>query len=250
MLYLEDDWELLAPVQLSDRLRAVINTMQSENEPRYEDREHISEFMWILHVCKQILGNKTTSLVQILLNEQSQRECAIGNVNVEDFNGSGLGTCSKEKLVQGGWSTSDANVLKHMSVPYHRHEFSLLTPFSMRDHTFSYWPGISFNPGVWDLQKLKGILLKYRSESIPKSNDSLSGTGTKTGTGNPLRYIRNVFNTKNILFEQEFSLLSWFTGMRIGYLSGVVFRHIGDVSSYVLNNNTKRPWDHNSTRTH
>lgn len=35
-------------------------------------------------------------------------------------------------------------------VEYRLHEFGLMNP----SHHFSYWPGFSFNPALWDLKRL------------------------------------------------------------------------------------------------
>lgn len=126
----------------------------------------------------------------------------------------------------GGW-------LRHVSIisnngtriqfPYQLHEFALLPVYTHRNHDFSYWPGFSLNPGLWDVKKIQHIL-----------NDTNKNAGANK---------KLWFNETFELFEQQFSLLSWFTGMKMAYLNAICFKHIGDESSYMLNNVTKRPWD-------
>lgn len=137
---------------------------------------------------------------QVLINDQSSRSCALGDVV----------KCTPELQGKSGWrrSTSSAypprdsseiDILNRNSLPpgftnfskeemicemhqsdscdsgnhtkstetrmgtadrhdgvgeegvdYRLHEFGLMNP----SHHFSYWPGFSFNPALWDLKKL------------------------------------------------------------------------------------------------
>lgn len=63
VLYLEDDWELLDPIRLSDG---------------WKDLElGLPKFFQLLNSGMQILA-ESNSIVQVLMNEQSQRSCSLG----------------------------------------------------------------------------------------------------------------------------------------------------------------------------
>ena len=91
-------------------------------------------------------------------------------------------------------------------------QFGTLHP----DHAgFTYWPGFSLNPGLWDVALLRAAL----------------GTETPFGAGEKR-------------FEQHFSMAVADAGLRTANLPRVVMRHIGtDTSAYRLNDEP-RPWDH------
>ena len=99
-------------------------------------------------------------------------------------------------------------------IRYSLHEFGT----SDVSHAFTYWPGFTLNPAVWDLSVLR----------------SLMNGG-------------EFFNSSETRFEQAFSLAAHRAGVRVAYLPHMTFRHIGvDVSAYQLMNAT-RPWDATST---
>ena len=130
--------------------------------------------------------------------------------------------CNVAELEGGGWpyffNYSTGSI--YGQIPYYIHEFGVMPLYSSRNHKFSYWPGISLNPGLWDLEKIRSLL-----EKSNLTKDVL------------------LFKNESPLFEQQFSLLMWFIGAKVSYLGAVLFRHIGDISSYTLNNVTSRPWD-------
>ena len=140
------------------------------------------------------------SVVQVLLNDQSSRGCAYANF--DDYGPKVLGIA--------GWRRQTANL------EYRLHEFGTLEP----SHVFTYWPGVTLNPAVWDLDALKCTF-----------NEVL---------GRP-----PVFNVSDRRFEQSFSLQSYDAGLQVAYLPRVSFAHVGDESAYALNN-FSRPWDNYS----
>ena len=117
------------------------------------------------------------TLTQILLNDQSTRACAYDEP-------SGLclqsGTVGKAGWTRAGWV---------------QHEFGSLHP----DHQFSYWPGFSLNPGLWDLERLRA---------------GMAEVGVR-------------FDVEDDRFEQSFSLRCYDVGVEVGHMAGVVVRHIG-----------------------
>ena len=131
--------------------------------------------------------------------------------------------CNVLNLEFGGWSygvnyTVDTNI--SVMIPYQLHEFGIIPLYTNRNHQFSYWPGLSLNPGIWDLHKIQKLF-----------------------HGSKLNRIASIFNTDSPVFEREFSLRMWFMGAKMSYLGAVIFHHIGDISSYGLNNASARPWD-------
>ncbi|CAN0483998.1 unnamed protein product, partial [Hapterophycus canaliculatus] len=77
---------------------------------------------------------------QVLLNDQSTRNCAWGDT----------ATCTAETRGTAGWARRTP-----ATVDYRLHEFGLLAP----SHSFTHWPGFSLNPALWDLARLDG---RYR----------------------------------------------------------------------------------------
>jgi protein O-GlcNAc transferase len=102
----------------------------------------------------------------------------------------------------GGWSR---NLLQqHNTIHYKLHEFATVDP----THTFSYWPGFSLNPGVWDVVALKRLGINFSEEME--------------------------------LFERRFALDLWEKGLHVAYLPFQSAVHIGappgtNGSAYVLN---------------
>ncbi len=97
-------------------------------------------------------------------------------------------------------------------------------------HGFRFWPGLSLNPGLWDL---RSIMRTYSSVYIHEEDQHNHGYGAV-----------EVFDALDGTFEHKFTIEAHVAGLRMAYLSGSsVFDHIGDkVSAYALNG-FKRPWD-------
>jgi hypothetical protein len=104
---------------------------------------------------------------------------------------------------RAGWRRRSAG-----GVSYLEHEFGCLED----GHTFTHWPGFSLNPGVTDLARMK----------------------RHCGGG--------VFDEAAARFEQEFSVRCYDGGARTAHMDGVKVKHLGEVSSYVLND-AARPFD-------
>jgi hypothetical protein len=99
------------------------------------------------------------------------------------------------------------------SHPYLLHEFGVLDG-AMR---FSYWPGLSLNPGLWDVELLQREL----------------------GRVLPAHRAKQPFDETDPHFERRFSVTGLMAGLRMAFLPAVVFGHIGKESAYVINNNRR-----------
>jgi hypothetical protein len=113
----------------------------------------------------------------------------------------------------GGWPITIPQVDHYASghMEYRVHEFGT----AQMDHPFTYWPGFSLNPGLWDIEALRTL-------------------GAR-------------FNTSDRHFEQKFSLNLHDNGLRMAFLPMETAAHIGDplageVSAYILND-LPRWWD-------
>lgn len=139
-------------------------------------------------------------LVQVIINDQSDRACAYAIP----------GGCDQESVLgTAGWRRSTTE-----GVQYSLHEFGVIEP----SHLFTYWPGFTLNPAVWDVRALE--------------------CGHQHHLGTSPR-----FDASDERFEQSFSLATYDAGLRVAYLPRVSFAHIGvDESAYGLNN-ISRPWD-------
>ena len=99
-------------------------------------------------------------------------------------------------------------------IDYRLHDYGTVEP----GHAFTYWPGFSLNPALWDVRRLQCAF----SESFDEPP---------------------VFNSSDARFEQSFSLRAYDAGIRVAYLPRVSFAHTGvDQTAYQLNNFT-RPFD-------
>ena len=132
-------------------------------------------------------------ILQVLVNDQTNRECAEGTA-------ASLEGCSGK----AGWGRKVKGGLEYLE-----HEFGSLDSA----HTFTYWPGFSLNVGVTDLDRVR----------------KWCGGG-------------GVFGESDKRFEQSFSLRCWQGGAKVAHLKGVKVKHLGVISSYVLNGET-RPFD-------
>jgi len=183
---------------------------------------------------------------QVLFNEQSNRDCAIGNNSSRcsrtrsSSSSSSSGSNDDDSLSQlslGGWIvhrsihidswTEEREMFSfNASVPYSLHEFglaasSLTSSFSNhRNHDFSYWPGFSFNPGLWDLATIR--------RSLMACMDIIEG---------------DVFDVSDHGFEHKFSLLAYEIGLNMAYLPIVLFEEISRGHSAYRLNNITRPWE-------
>ena len=201
LLLVEDDMLLLSRPELHPLLRTCLLN------GRAAPTEH--PFVAALEAAAREL--RRGHVHQLLFNSQVSRECAEG---AED--------CALGDISRGGWPANGS------AVPYSLHEFAAAdssswdTAADARIHAFSYWPGLSLNPGLWDLQEVLRL-------------GSCCSSGRLFAQQDP-----------SVLFEQAFSALSLAAGLRMGYLPAVFFRHIGDVSAYVLSE-TRRPTDRRSS---
>jgi len=95
-------------------------------------------------------------------------------------------------------------------IHYNVHEFGV----TGQQHPFTYWPGFTLNPAMWN---------------VPVLRARVQAAGG--------------FNSTDPRFEQSLSLKLFASGVAVAYLPQLNFQHVGvDVSAYVLNN-ASRPWD-------
>ena len=147
-----------------------------------------------LHVLRA--SSSDEPVVEVLLNDQSSRSCAYASEEDCPL----LGSAGWPRLTNG--------------TNYRLHDYGTVEP----GHAFTYWPGFSLNPGLWDVRRLACAF------------DAAFGEGP-------------VFNTSDARFEQSFSLRAYDAGLRVAYLPRVSFAHTGvDESAYGLNN-VSRPFD-------
>lgn len=165
---------------------------------------------------------------EVLFNEQSQRPCSLGN----------RGECNMSLITGGGWlqsvqclnqcavvkTCSDSNLSYSLHEPYlnsmNNYYYAINDELvHYRDHSFRIWPGLSLNPGVWDLQEIKRLWATQYDITVPIFNESITG------------------------FEAQYSLKMYHAGANMAYLHECIFQHIGtDISAYSLND-MKRSWD-------
>jgi len=136
----------------------------------------------------------------------------------EEKKGSSSSNSSSSSSGGGGGGSSSS------SITYSLHEFGSMDPH----HDFSYWPGLSLNPALWDL-----VLLRQAMTTTTTS----SGGGTGS----------SMFDEGDDRFEQSWSLKGYYQGVVVGYLHRHVFMHNGDdISAYNLNGE-KRGWESSSS---
>lgn len=206
LLYLEDDWLSLpktesGPFLLEEVLKAALHIMRPSpsSDAKLED-EKASPYS---PDCREVVS-------QVLFNEQTSRECAEGRTS-----------CEMSSVGRGGWPRLSSQPYCHggqdsdtemQSFRYLVHEFGLLDEATV----FSYWPGLSFNPGLWDLRAIVGGFEQL-------------GIGP------------SIFNEADPHFEQRFAVSALMAGLTMAYLPAVAFAHIGhEQSAYALNNFTRR----------
>lgn len=235
LLYLEDDWLFMQKPIVSSAFGAAVERVRSDEQKRSDtlsekEEKDASGATSLGNLVALVLSglevlrsshvdNDAQEVHQVLFNEQSQRLCAIGKQGC-DVNGNAL--------EMGGWpavTSSGGGAHGGHSIPYHLHEFGLMgypTAYGGRNHDFTYWPGLSLNPGLWDMHVVKSRF----------SNDRLTFPHPHT-----------IFNETNKVFEHQFSFVAWSERLQMAYFPGVFFEHIGDdISAYELND-IRRPWD-------
>ena len=160
--------------------------------------DHVS----VTHVLDEALAvlraaNEEEPVVEVLLNDQSSRSCAYA----------AEGGCPL--LGSAGWPRMTRD-----GIAYRLHDYGTVEP----GHAFTYWPGFSLNPALWDVRWLECAFTEA-FDTPP------------------------VFNSTDARFEQSFSLRAYDAGIRVAYLPRVSFAHTGvDQTAYALNNFT-RPFD-------
>ncbi|CAM9597734.1 unnamed protein product, partial [Sphacelaria rigidula] len=139
---------------------------------------------------------------QVLINDQSSRSCAYGN----------LAQCPRgTEGKNAGWPRPPVGTNCHDSpakTEYRLHEFGVM----YRSHAFSYWPGFSLNPALWDLRRLEH---SYRRKY-----------------NRPFRFNEgNIRQVRHLTMSVE--LLD--AGIEVAYLPDVTFQHVGTNSAYIAN---------------
>ena len=208
VLYIEDDWLSLG---FGSEAEAEVEAGASGRPTSATRSSVVADALAVLRS-----GRSGRPLAQVLLNDQSSRSCAQGFAEA----------CGTGVLGAGGWRRGGVDGGSGGggggSVPeYREHEFGLvLRP----PHGFSYWPGFSLNPGVWDLARLRAVGV------FPAETER---------AGAP-------FNVSDGRFEQSFSMRVADSGLRVAFLPRLTMRHLGvpaaGGSAYVISG-TPRPWD-------
>lgn len=223
-VYIEDDWEL-STFSLSLGLQSYFKWKQNTdwNAELFQFGSEQSETFYKLLWESARLLSRNKHIFQVLFNAQWDRNCSLGLETL----------CNSSLLSLGGWSSTES--LQH-DFPFSMHEFGI-TPrhpssaesvFKTRRHDFSYWPGFSLNPGIWDLEKIKNILESWHA------NKAMTGSSAVWG---------NYFSELDPAFEQHFSIVAHLCNMHVAYLHAIMFRHIGtEVSAYKLQG-FDRPWE-------
>lgn len=194
-----------------------------------------SSFTDVLRASISILVHNS-DVHEVLFNSQWNRNCSLGIMSF----------CDPKLLAAGGWFKMNHN---DWGFPYSLHEFGISPrpvftdneshELQRRRHDFSYWPGFSLNPGLWDLSKLKGII---KRQEFCQVESGISKKPVKSDT-NSMYQCCNLFSESDPSFEHQFALLGHLHGVQVAYLHAVLFSHIGvDMSAYKLNG-FFRPWD-------
>lgn len=157
---------------------------------------------------------------QVLFNEQSNRDCAVGNHK----------DCRQQDIRDGGWERKVFMNLNNsqFAIDYSLHEFGLTVSYkNQRNHNFNFWPGLSFNPGLWDLDRINRDIWSCLNDHSSSSNDIVSNVDR--------------FDENDLSFEWRFSILAYVNGLHMAYLPLLLWKHIGDISAYAISG-SKRPW--------
>ena len=155
LIYIEDDWRYIGH-NLDDQIMqalCILRTSDQQGVPVHE----------------------------VLFNEQSQRGCAVGDTS----------KCNIEKIKDGGWLQNQRCPLfctgeegcREVSVSYSLHEpfLNSMNNYYMviddrviryRDHSFNIWPGLTLNPGVWDILRIRELWSNTFPKSVPMFNES------------------------------------------------------------------------------
>lgn len=248
-LYLEDDWMILRHGMNQDivsndlyRLQVYSILIDSLSILGFHGDMHLPSLDTLDNITmSKVISieeshddnniSKREPVHQVLFNDQSSRPCAEG------------GDCDRSLLGQGGWprevckdylhvhrkDDKDHQIRSSRCISYSLHEFGYIStasktsssiyPFN-RIHDFTYWPGFSFNPGLWDMNSIR----YYLKDDIDWKNGDMF-----------------VSDQSNLSFEQVYSILSYARGMNMAYLPIVMFKHIGEESAYDISN-IRRQW--------
>ena len=273
-MYIEDDWRLLSTSIIHYTLGNSINQIRKlysdlithhnihlYNYNNNNDNTNLSPqqkephlFCEVLIMSMHIL--RSQKVQQVLFNDQGGRQCAVADSN-----------CDIQSIGKSGWArklttnihqnTMKDNVNNHndklnkdinMTLHYNLHEFGLVRKFNLpnhyRNHDFSIWPGLSLNPGLWDLDEIHKRISRCKHDSSNHYNHSNNMNKDSTNfhsahTSDRERML--LFDPTDLLFEQRYSVTAYLSNLSMGYLSGLFFEHIGDISAYQLNN-FSRPW--------
>lgn len=227
MVYLEDDWVYNADTNSSFMSEGLSKALCAAANAHTNAKLCVNGAVplgVLIEGAQRILEKSTREerVVQVLFNEQAQRACAMGDSKL----------CRQQDMRFGGWERS-VSISNDVILPYHLHEFGVMGTFTQRLQDFSFWPGVSLNPGIWDVHHMKHIFQKFLFEDVA------NGSSSHSQSNDAWEY----FNETAVLFEQQFSTFCWFAGLKMAYLESIPFRHIGDISAYSLDEENRRPWD-------
>ena len=91
------------------------------------------------------------------------------------------------------------------------------------------------------MQPMQQMQHIHKENNSNSSSNSKSSSNTSNIINNLNRNINNdvhYFNESLMLFEQQFSTLCWFAGLKMAYMETLSFRHIGSISAYSLHSDS------------
>ena len=202
MLYLEDDWLTLDEVTSRQIIDDPITVLQHSRNTQVAE-----------------------PVAQVLLNDQSSRACAYAIA----------GRCGAGVIGTSGWAREalgrQGGGDEGKTTKYRLHEFGT----TRSEHAFSFWPGFTFNPAMWDLDALRCALSRAEKWKAISDEEKIT-LRWKNGTGSSSIPMRQIFDPDDDRFEQSFSVRCHDAGLRVAYLEQVIMAHIGvNNSAYVLN---------------
>ena len=108
-----------------------------------------------------------------------------------------------------------------------------------------YLNHVCANVAVWDLFQLR----QAWKSVLPCEHDFVSDNALYQNMHFRSSFHRGIFDETDVAFEHIFSVVGYLSGLNVGFLPAIMFRHVGSVSAYSLNNFT-RPWEGNSNSIH
>ena len=232
LLYLEDDWLCLTKnLDFLFNAKAILDATTSSS---------LSE-----HFSQSNEDNMLEPISQVLFNDQTSRQCAYAYSHCPL-----LSTMQNDVEYRnyfnnlGGWTRrihiGKAASLSESSLTYQLHDFASQKP----GDDFNYWPGLSLNPALWNLDQLKHLYAKYSLKNRQVSGVELDPSSNFSSGINSNKSDHIImFQEDDRRFEQTWSAETFLMGCNMAYLPQSIFRHLGDGDSAYTRNNLFRDWD-------